>query len=91
VTTPLTNLLKIGEQYNWSPTCQQTLKRVKAILQTAPVLVTPDFGKQFKLAVNVSDLGAGAVPQQEEGQFIDHPVYYTSQLSLISISDSTQQ
>ena len=42
----------------------------------APVLVTPDFGKQFKLVVDASDLGAGAVLQQEDDQGIDHPICY---------------
>ena len=74
VTTPLTNLLKKREPYEWSPSCQQAFD--KAILQTAPVLVTPDFGKQFKLVVDASNLGAGAVLQQEDDQGIDHPICY---------------
>ena len=78
VTTPLTNLLKKQEPYEWSLSCQQAFEQVKAILQTAPVLVTPDFGKQFKLVVDASDLGAGAVLQQEDDQGIDHPICYFS-------------
>ena len=74
MTTPLTNLLKKREPYKWSPSCQQAFERVKAILQTAPVLVIPDFGKQFKLVVDASDLGARAVLQQDDDQSIDHPV-----------------
>ena len=78
MTTPLTNLLKKREPYEWSLSCQQAFERVKAILQTAPVLVTSDFGKQFKLVVDASDLGAGAVLQQEDDQGIDHPICYFS-------------
>ena len=51
------------------------LERVKAILQMAPV---PDFAKQFKLVVDASDLGVGAVLQQEDNQGIDYPICYFS-------------
>ena len=74
VTAPLTNLLKKREPYAWSPVCQQAFEQVKAILYSDPILVAPDFGKQFKLAVDASNVGAGAVLQQEDDQGIDHPV-----------------
>jgi len=74
----LTNVLKKHEPYVWSPGCQQAFDRVKAILYSEPILVAPDFGKQFKLAVEASDVGAGSVLQQEDDQAIDHPVCYSA-------------
>ena len=43
-----------------------------------PVLAAPDFTKGFKLAVDASDVGAGAVLLQEDSSGIDHPVCYYS-------------
>ena len=36
------------------------------MLVNAPVLLAPNFCKQFKLAVDASDDGAGGVPLQED-------------------------
>ena len=49
---------------------------VKAILLSSPVLTEPDFDKQFKLYVDASDVGAGAVLQQEDDQGINHSISY---------------
>jgi len=66
VTAPITNPLKKHISYVWSPVCQQACDRVTAILYSEPILVAPDLGKQFKLAVDASDVGAGSVLQQED-------------------------
>ena len=41
---------------------------------SSPVLTAPNFDKQFKLYVDASDVGAGAVLQQENDQGIDHSI-----------------
>ena len=46
-----------------------------------PICLTmcaPDFEKEYKLAVDASDVGAGAVLLQEGDDKIDHPVAYFS-------------
>jgi len=43
IVAPLTNLLKKQKLYVWTPACQSAFQRVKALLLSAPVLVTPDF------------------------------------------------
>ena len=63
----------------WSEECQQAFEGIKSLLLTAPVLKAPDFDKPFKLQVDVSDVGVGAVLLQESPQRIDHPVSYYSQ------------
>ena len=40
--------------------------------------MAPDFDKCFKLAVDASDVGIGAVLLQEDNNCIDHPVCYFS-------------
>ena len=51
---------------------------MKAILQNSPVLAAPNFNVPFKLAVDASDVAAGAVLLQEGKDGIDHPVGYFS-------------
>jgi phospholipid-translocating ATPase len=48
------------------------------LLQSAPVLSAPDFSRPFKLAVDASDIAAGAILLQEDNDGIDHPVAYFS-------------
>ena len=62
----------------WNDKCQDAFDRLKAILKSAPVLLAPDFDKCFKLAVDASDVGIGAVLLQEDNNGIDHPVCYFS-------------
>ena len=57
VTAPLTELLKKDVKYHWSETCQKSFDKVCL----EPVLTTPNFSKPFQLAVDASDVGAGAV------------------------------
>ena len=74
----LTNLLKKSTKFKWNDKCQDAFDRLKAILKSAPVLLVPDFDKCFKLAVDASDVGIGAVLLQKDNNGIDHPVCYFS-------------
>ena len=58
--------------------CQKAFDILKAILKNEPVLLAPNFAKEFKLAVEASDTGAGSVLMQEDGNGVDHPVSYFS-------------
>ena len=52
--------------------------KLKSILGNTPVLLAPDFNKAFKLTVDTSDIGFGAVLLQEDDYRIAHPVCYFS-------------
>ena len=43
-----------------------------------PVLHAPNFEKPFKMALDVSEIGAGAVLLQEDDLGVEHPIYYYS-------------
>ena len=75
---PLTNLLKKSTKFKWNDKCQDAFDRLKSIVKSAPVLLAPDFDKCFKLAVDASDVGIGAVHLQEDNNGIDHSVCYFS-------------
>lgn len=77
VVTPLTNLLKRDARFDWSTVCQSAFKNVKALLCATPVLAAPKMDQAFKIHVDASHVGAGAVLLQEENG-IDKPVCYFS-------------
>lgn len=67
---PLTDLLKKGVSFVWTPQHDQCFQQLKHALVTAPVLSLPDFTKSFTIA---SNYGIGAVLMQD-----NHPIAYLS-------------
>ena len=74
----LTNLLGKRMRFKWKSDCQNAFHKLKAILISEPVLLAPIFNKEFKLAVDASDVSAGGVLLQEDDNRVDHPVCYCS-------------
>ena len=75
VCEPLTRLLGKDKEFVWNLECQIASDKIKGLLVSAPVLMMPDFEQSFLLAVDASDLGAGAVLLQEDQNGIEHPIY----------------
>ena len=48
------------------------------MLSHSPILVAPDYQKQFVLSVDASDIELGAVLAQEDDAGIQHPISYFS-------------
>ncbi|KAI5085363.1 hypothetical protein C0J45_23147, partial [Silurus meridionalis] len=61
VVASLTSLLSASKPFVWTTDCQHAFDSVKAMLCNSPVLADPDFSKPFKLEVDASVIGAGAV------------------------------
>ncbi len=78
ITASLTNLLRKDQDYVWTTCCQDAFVKVKSLLLSNPVLIAPDFQRQFILMVDASDLGAGAVLMQCDSKGVDHPICYFS-------------
>ncbi len=78
VVKPLTDNLRKAVPFVWSPQCQVAFDSLKNLLCSAPILATPDFSKPFKLEVDASGTGAGAVLLQEDENGIDHPLCFFS-------------
>ncbi len=78
VDLPLTNFLRSSQKFLWSDECKHAFKSVKALLCSAPVLFAPDYSHGFKIDVDASATGAGAVLLQDDGDGVEHPVAYFS-------------
>ena len=78
IAQPLTALLKKKVKFVWSEDCNDAFNKIKAILNCSPVLIAPDFEKQFDLYVDASDMGAGAVLMQTGSDNVEHPLCYFS-------------
>jgi hypothetical protein len=77
VVQPLTHLLRKDSKFIWSENCQQAFKNSKSLLMNGLILITPDFTKQFKLAVDASDVWVAAVLFQEVSD-VDRPISFFS-------------
>lgn len=80
VVAPLTDLLSPKVCFHWSPDCKRAFNCVKALLTNAPILAAPAFDRAFRLFVDASDAGAGAVLLQEGDDEVEHPVSYFSRM-----------
>ena len=78
IARPLTNLLDKRAKYVWSDDCQKSFDKLKATLKSVPVLLAPSSDKDFKLAVDASDVGAGSVLLKGDDNSVDHSVCYFS-------------
>ena len=78
VVAPLTNLLKAKVKFVWSAPCQQAFEHVKAVLCSPPVLAVLRLDQPFELQADASDVGAGAVLLQRDGNSVEHPVTFFS-------------
>ncbi len=90
VVKPLTDNLRKAVSFNWNTKCQFAFESLKNLLCNAPVLAAPDFSRPFKLEVDASGTGAGAVLLQEDDQGIDHPVcFYSKKFNHHQVNYST--
>lgn len=64
--------------FEWSVECQHAFESAKSLLCSTPVLAAPNFSRPFKLEVDASATGAGAVLLQDDEEGVCHPVCYFS-------------
>ena len=75
---PLHNLTQKGAVFCWTPGCEEAFQQLKQRLIESPILVYPDFEKDFILETDASALGLGAVLSQRAEDSRVHPVAYAS-------------
>lgn len=76
VDAPLTDLLKSTVTFVWTPEGQIAFDLVKTMLGSVPVLAAPRLSESFKLQVDASMVGAGAVLLQEVENGTEIPVCF---------------
>jgi hypothetical protein len=90
IAAPLTNLLQKNKRFEWSGKCQLAFESLKQLLMKPPVLLVPDYNKQFKLLVDACDIGTGAVLMQKGEDGLDHPLaYFSRKLNKHQVNYST--
>ncbi|MCG8112564.1 MAG: RNase H-like domain-containing protein, partial [Candidatus Thiodiazotropha taylori] len=65
IAKPLHTLTEKGREFVWTDTCQNAFERLKEHLVNAPILVYPDFMKEFILDTDASHNSIGAVLTQK--------------------------
>lgn len=73
IARPLTDLLKKGTVFLWTNICEEAFQLLKKSLVSAPVLSLPNFAKPFVIETDASEIGIGAILQQD-----GHPIAYVS-------------
>jgi hypothetical protein len=62
---PLTDLTGKDMRFIWTSECEEAFEKVKHALTNAPVLAPPELGKPFKVVLDASGVGLGAVLLQD--------------------------
>ena len=67
--------------FQWTSECDLAFRRLKLQLAKAPVMVPPNWGIDFHVFVDASDVAIGSVLMQEQLQGWFRPLYYRRRLS----------
>jgi hypothetical protein len=66
IAKPMTELLKKGNKFVWTPKCEESFHVIKNKLTTAAVLTLPDIHQSFVIFCDASRQGLGCVLMQNE-------------------------
>ncbi|XP_047313953.1 uncharacterized protein LOC124917607 [Impatiens glandulifera] len=75
---PLFKLLKKDQRFIWSDACQHAFDKVKAYLQSPPILMSPRPGVPLILYLTVTESSMGSMLAQENENKEEVAVYYLS-------------
>jgi hypothetical protein len=86
------NILKKHCQFHWIEECQQSFDTLKQKMVISPILVFPDWSKEFHVHVDASSIALGVVLAQLGTGCIDHPLTFASRkLSTAEINYTTTE
>ena len=78
LTSPLTDLTKKSQTFQWNEGAQRAFDLIKEKLTTAPILVTPDFDRPFIISCDACKTGVGGVLAQEDASGVEKPIAFFS-------------
>ena len=64
IASPLHALTRKDAVFHWSEECQTAFDRLKTLLTTSPITAFPDFSQAFRLYIDASTAGLGAILAQ---------------------------
>eukprot|EP00253_Pinus_taeda_P006350 PITA_06350 len=86
------NFLKKDFTFCWNEDCKKSLDVLKENMVTAPILVFPDWKKEFHLHFDASCIVLGVVLTQASEGDLDHPITFASRrLSKVEKNYSTTE
>lgn len=80
ISSPITALIKNkkkGQTITWNQAADEAFEKIKTLITTAPILISPDFTQPFFLQTDSSAVGLGVVLFQEKDG-LEHPIAYAS-------------
>ena len=78
ITAPLENLLKKAETFQWTLECDKAFETLKEKLITTPIMIFPNWEKEFHVHVDASGIALGAILTQPGDGAMDQPIYFAS-------------
>ena len=101
IATPLNELTKKGVDFVWGATQDNAFDELKRRLIAAPLLILPDFTKQFEIECDASGIGIGGVLMQEgkpiayfseklNGAQLNYPAYDKELYALVRVPEVWQ-
>ena len=77
ISKPLCRLLEKDANFDFDELCKAAFDEIKSRLVTAPIMVTPDWNKEFEIICDASDYAMGVVLGQRTKK-IFKVIYYAS-------------
>lgn len=81
ISAPLSDLLKKGRAFEWTPAAAEAFDHIKKVLVSDPVLASPDYTKPFTIQTDASDCGIGGILVQGSGETEKVVAYFSQKLS----------
>ena len=78
ITAPMEKLLKKDATHQWTQECQGSFDTLKAKMASTPILVFPDWHREFHVHVGASSIALRVTLAQLGEGNLDHPIAYAS-------------
>ena len=81
IALPLLELTKKEKEFKWDAACQESFDNLKIALISSPVLIMPDYEKEFHIWPDASQYAVGGVLTQKKEESHQPIAFYSSKLS----------